>query len=44
MPNDKNALSQEDIDALFRTQASSTSSHKAQARRYDFRSSDRIPT
>jgi flagellar motor switch protein FliM len=41
--NDKNALSQEDIDALFRAQASSTSTHKAQARAYDFRSSDRIP-
>jgi flagellar motor switch protein FliM len=41
--NDKNALSQEDIDALFRAQATSTSTHKAQARAYDFRSSDRIP-
>ena len=43
MASDKNALSQEDIDALFRAQAASTSTHKAQARAYDFRSSDRIP-
>lgn len=40
---DKNALSQEDIDALFRAQAPTTSGHKTQARAYDFRSSDRIP-
>jgi flagellar motor switch protein FliM len=43
MGSDKNALSQEDIDALFRAQASATSAHKAPARAYDFRSSDRIP-
>jgi flagellar motor switch protein FliM len=41
--NDKNALSQEDIDALFRAQAASTSIPKAPAQIYDFRSSDRIP-
>jgi len=40
---DKNALSQEDIDALFQKQAAASSSHKPQARAYDFRRSDRIP-
>jgi flagellar motor switch protein FliM len=39
---DKNALSQEDIDALFQAQAAA-SSNKPQARSYDFRRSDRIP-
>jgi flagellar motor switch protein FliM len=40
---DKNALSQEDIDALFQAQASSGSAQRAQARAFDFRRSDRIP-
>jgi flagellar motor switch protein FliM len=40
---DKNALSQEDIDALFHAQAAAIPGHKSQARTYDFRSSDRIP-
>ena len=39
---DKNALSQEDIDALFQKQAAASSAQK-QARAYDFRRSDRIP-
>ena len=39
---DKNALSQEDIDALFQAQASA-SSNKPLAPAYDFRRSDRIP-
>lgn len=39
---DKNALSQEDIDALFQKQATA-SVHKPHARAYDFRQSDRIP-
>lgn len=40
---DKNALSQEDIDALFQKQAASSSAPKPRARAYDFRRSDRIP-
>jgi flagellar motor switch protein FliM len=40
---DKNALSQEDIDALFQAQAASGSAQRAQARAFDFRRSDRIP-
>jgi flagellar motor switch protein FliM len=40
---DKNALSQEDIDALFQAQATAGSAPKASARAYDFRRSDRIP-
>lgn len=40
---DKNALSQEDIDALFQAQATASSAQKPQARSYDFRRSDRIP-
>lgn len=40
---DKNALSQEDIDALFQKQAAASSAGKPQARAYDFRRSDRIP-
>lgn len=43
MANDKHTLSQEDIDALFRAQATSTSANKSHATPYDFRSSDRIP-
>ena len=40
---DKNALSQEDIDALFQAQATAGMSQRTQARTYDFRRSDRIP-
>lgn len=38
-----NALSQEDIDALFQSQAAAGSVGRAVAQKYDFRRSDRIP-